>query len=160
MRRPRGERSLRRYMFEAEDVTLDNQLYRTIYINTLLLICIFGGARFTNPNDNEIIMKKKKVTIVHIASNRRGCEIFCLEGLSVVKHLRYTFNYTCYGKVSATFGRRSIIGCTMDETVNDWILTFIDNETIRVNMPYYHNGIYDLSSCIEDCSSRIKVTQY
>ena len=71
MMRPRGGRSLRRYTLGAEEVTLDNQVYQTIYKNALLHIYIFGGVDFKNIYGNKIIMKTKKVTIVHITSNRR-----------------------------------------------------------------------------------------
>ena len=48
----------------------------------------------------------------------------------------------------------------MEETTDDWIIVFINNETTQASKPHCHNGICDLSSCIEDYSLGIKVTQY
>ena len=90
------------------------------------------------------------------------CEVFCVEGLSAVKHFKNGFTFTCCGKVSAKFGgcAKVMVGYIMDETSSYWIIKFCSNETIRVKKALCNNGTYDLCNCIVDNRSDIVITQY
>ena len=113
-------------------------------------------------NRDEIIKTTKKEKILHIASNRRMCEIFCVEGLSAVKYFKNSFTFSCCGKVSPKFGgcAKAMVGYIMDETSSYWIIKFCSNKTIRVKKAPCNNGTYVLCNCIVDNRSDIVITQY
>ena len=97
------------YVFGKERVLLQNQVHRTFYLNSLLKLALFGRNFSRVSGCNEIVHMTKRLAVVHFASRRRLNEVFNINGLSAVVHLKNDLEYTCCGKVSVRKNNRETI---------------------------------------------------
>jgi len=88
------------YYFGKECVKMNSQTYRTVFINLLIQLALFGDD-FSKLMNYEIISKSKNMTIIHMSSQRRIKELFTLADLCAVDFIIDNKHYTCCGKVNA-----------------------------------------------------------
>ena len=75
--------------FDNEIVKMDNQAYRVFSISFVIQVTIFG-LDMSRLRADEIISKKKKVTLVHLASQKSIKDLFMMNNESATEFL---FNY-------------------------------------------------------------------
>ena len=130
-RRATAKLSSRKYTFGSEVVSIQSQSFRDIDFSLLLLLSIFGGKDYSTMRADEIIKKTTRVTLLHIASQRRMDDLFTLSGLSATTFYTPSTVMTCSGKVNIlTVRERNILGYIVDERNNMWKVKLENNETI------------------------------
>ena len=134
MRSPRSGLSQKVYLFGDERVKLQTQKYYRSYLAYNLKLALFGSG-LCRLKDTEIILCHNKSTLVHFISLRRIREVFTIEGLCSLSHVRGRRVHTCCAKVS-TRHRVSgdiLTGYVIDETRRDWRVQ-LENNTV-VDLP-------------------------
>ena len=122
--------------FGQEQVKVMSQTYRSMYINLLLWLALFGrknGRLYSN----EIIHKSKKVAILHFSSLARLKEVFTLSGLC---GMEFNNVETCHrhfgcGKVNVRRNGRKLLGSIVGESDRMWTVHMWNND--KVNMKNY-----------------------
>jgi len=66
--KPRAGDSLVEYVFENEQVILNNQVYRSVYTSSLLKLAIFGHNYSKISSNFGIVLETKNQAIMHIVS--------------------------------------------------------------------------------------------
>ena len=135
------EESEKVYKFGNESVKLHSQCYRSLYMNYLLKISIFGQHPFYSPLlPHEIVRRTKKEVIIHFYSHRRISELFCFGGLNATEIWHHGIKYYCCAKANLKDGKKNIIGYVMDEneTSNELYIRIDGREQfVKVKRPTY-----------------------
>ena len=147
------ETSEKAYKFGNESVKLHSQCYRSLYMNYLLKISIFGQPPFYPPLlPHEIVRRTKKEVIIHFYSHRRISELFCFGGLNATEICNHGLKYYCCAKANLKDGKKNIIGYVMDEK-GDELHIRIDgrDEMVIVKRPKYNAdfGEFEYTNGIE-----------
>ena len=87
-----GNRNNKKYKFGNETIHLIFQRYRTLYLNLLLKIRLFG-PNFSHLQANEKVYETKNVRIVHLLSRKRLADVFTIEGLNAMEHSQNDLKY-------------------------------------------------------------------
>ena len=133
------------YVFGKERVRIHNQIYKSMYINELLLLTIFGSPLFSVLLPHEIVHKSKNQVIIHLFSHKRISKLFTFGGLSACnfqnKKLN-TYNYCVGAKVNMTVkGKGDVVGYVIDENANKLIVRMMIEdgkyEIVEVDRPVY-----------------------
>ena len=135
------------YYFGNECVCLNSQSYRSVYINYLTRLTLFGNNYDTMVKGEEIVSMTKRVVLIHISSCERIKEIFSISGLSGVEFkskdgMKW---HTCCGKVNTRVNGRNRIGYIINERYGRWIIKLVGgNELVRMKILNYNkeDGIY------------------
>ena len=127
----------KQYVFGKERVRVHNQIYRTMFINELLLLTVFGSPLFTALSPHEIVHRSKNQVIIHLFSSRRISELFTFGGLSACnfQHRKLnTYNYCVGAKVTMDVRGKEVVGYVIDENANK----------LKVRMMVEEDGMYDV----------------
>ena len=157
-RRPRAILSSKKYKFGSEVVLIQSQSFRAIDFSLLLQLTLFGGKDYKNMRAHEVIKRTNRLTLLHIASQRRMDAIFTISGLSATTFHTTSTVMTCSGKVNIeTAQKRNLLGYILDERNHRWKVKLETNETIWMPQLIYNrvNHAYDYDTWHDGVDKRI-----
>ena len=118
IRKPKAGRSMKEYKFGHEKVTLQLQKFCRSYLNYNLRLAIFGH-NLSKLKESEVVLNRKKSTVIHLMSLRRVLELFTIEKLCSFKVVRGIKVHACCAKVIT---RRKENGKTTGTIMNGYIV--------------------------------------
>lgn len=167
-RNPKKGDSERRFKFGNKTVTLHNMTYKNTYLSFLLKLCLFGRD-LSNFTENEMVFRKKKTTVVHIASKQRMCELFTLNKLCCVtkdvdnaEGTDVGSTYFCCGKVCIMRDGKELVGYILSESRLFWKVKLETNDMVLIRKVNFVTGKNTGSYFYEtdDKRNRMRVTEY
>lgn len=161
LREPTRIASQRNYMMSVpgEKTKVGTHSYCRAYMSPIMFHCIFGKD-LCNLHTTEIIYRKKKCVVVHIASMQRIAEIFTVRGLCGVTLDMSGIKHSCAGKVNVVRNGMNVSGFVMKERRSRWSLVLANKEEVtlkRVRWDDEQAYIYDESS---RNSRSLRITSY
>ena len=164
---PSSGESEKVFMFGKESVKLKNMVYRNTYLNFLLKLCLFGHD-FSKVSHHELVSNNIKTAIVHIASKKRMCELFTINGLCCASGdidnedcTGVGSSYFCCGKVSICRKGRSIVGYIISESRLFWKVHLITNEIVSVRKVKYDDELNCYKYLVDgEGSNEMRVEDY
>ena len=115
--------SKKQYRFGPELVILNNQFFRSFFLNHLLMLSIFGSPLYSSLHPKEIIHRSRKEAVVHILSHRRMEQLFCYGGLSMCTFEKEDMKYICCAKVNLVKNGKNVVGYVMEENETNLIVS-------------------------------------
>ena len=149
MKEPKAYMSSKTYCFGLERVALLSQMFRTFSMLLLLRLTMFGKD-YLKINDNEKIYRTKRVTFLHISSQKRMCELFTLAGRCLVEFDTIVDGIVrnkrmCSRKVDILINNKHILGYILEDTNARWKIHLVSNEIIWLNKLKYNEEVHNMN---------------
>jgi hypothetical protein len=161
-RRQKQTQSSVSVFFGKEKVHIINQSYRRFEVNELIRLCLFGKD-LGKLRVDEVVLRSKKMCLIHIASEQRMRNLFTQEGLCASSFMITGFRHTCSGKVNTMKDGKNCIGYIVDESANGnvWRVQLVTNKMCSLTKPPFESNVgkYQYSDPNE-AQGRVLITEY